>query len=97
MKQFLVLGSLCGMLAAFSACGGNGSPEATTGGSGVSDMTTLQVTDVKVGTGTEATNGKVVTKKASAAAPAKVAWASVRPWMPASRSIPVRAPNRRAA
>ncbi len=60
MKQFLVLGSLCGMLAAFSACGGNGSPEATTGGSGVSDMTTLQVTDVKVGTGTEATNGKVV-------------------------------------
>ena len=49
------------MLAAFSACGGNGGgPEATTGGSGVSNSTTLQVTEVKVGTGTEATNGKVV-------------------------------------
>ncbi|MEQ1728614.1 MAG: FKBP-type peptidyl-prolyl cis-trans isomerase [Vicinamibacterales bacterium] len=49
------------MLAAFSACGGNGgSPEATIGGSGVSNSTTLQVTEVKVGTGTEATSGKVV-------------------------------------
>jgi len=61
MKHFIVLGSLCGMLGAFSACGGNGgSSDATTGGSGVSNSTTLQVTDVKVGTGTDATNGKVV-------------------------------------
>lgn len=49
------------MLGAFSACGGNGgSSDATTGGSGVSNITTLQVTDVNVGTGTDATNGKVV-------------------------------------
>jgi len=61
VKYFIVLGSLFGMLGAFSACGGNGgSSDATTGGSGVSNITTLQVTDVKVGTGTDATNGKVV-------------------------------------
>lgn len=61
MKHFIVLGSLFGMLGAFSACGGNGgSSDATTGGSGVSNITTLQVTDVNVGTGTDATNGKVV-------------------------------------
>lgn len=61
MKQLFVLTTLLAALAAFSACGGNDSSPSTTGETGLSSITTLQVTDVKVGTGAEATNGKTVT------------------------------------
>ena len=62
MKQFLFLASVAGILSAFSACkGGDSSPSSATGETGLSSITTLQVTDVKVGTGADATNGKTVT------------------------------------
>jgi len=62
MKQF-VLTTLLAVLAAFPACGGNDNAPSTTSstGDGMSSITTLQVTDVKVGTGADATNGKNVT------------------------------------
>jgi FKBP-type peptidyl-prolyl cis-trans isomerase FkpA len=60
MKQFFCTVSLAALLAAFSACGSNdSSPSGGSGGS--SNITSLQVTDVRVGTGTEATNGRTVT------------------------------------
>ena len=62
MKQFVLLATLIGFLGAFNACSGNdNAPSSTTGETGMSNITTLQVTDVKVGTGTEATNGRSVT------------------------------------
>ena len=61
MKQFFVLTTLVAALAAFPACGGSDSSPSTTGETGLSSITTLQVTDVKVGTGADATNGKTVT------------------------------------
>jgi FKBP-type peptidyl-prolyl cis-trans isomerase FkpA len=61
MKHILSLVSMVGMLTAFTACGGNDNSPSSAGGDGVSSITSLQVTDVKVGTGTEATNGKSVT------------------------------------
>ena len=62
MKQFVLLATLIGFLGAFTACSGNdNAPSSTTGETGMSNITTLQVTDVKVGTGTEATNGRSVT------------------------------------
>ena len=61
MKQFFVLTTLLAALAVFPACGGNDSSPSTTGETGLSSITTLQVTDVKVGTGADATNGKTVT------------------------------------
>ena len=61
MKQLVLLATLIGSLGAFTACSGNSNAPTTTGETGMSSITTLQVTDVKVGTGTEATNGKVVT------------------------------------
>src|SRR4051812_28544499 len=61
MKQFLVLTTLLAALAAFPACGGNDSSPSTTGETGLSSITALQVTDLKVGTGADATNGKTVT------------------------------------
>ena len=62
MKQFVLLATLIGLLGAFTACSGNdNAPSSTTGETGMSNITTLQVTDVKVGTGTEATNGRSFT------------------------------------
>lgn len=72
MKQILILVTVLGVLGASVACGGNPdtgaattsesttAADTTTGGSGVSDITTLQITDVKEGTGAEATSGKLV-------------------------------------
>jgi len=62
MKQFVLLATLIAFVGAFTACGGNdNAPSSTTGETGMSNITTLQVTDVVVGTGTEATNGRTVT------------------------------------
>ena len=61
MKQFVFLASLIAILGAFTACSGNDNAPSTTAETGLSSFTTLQVTDVKVGTGTEATTGKAVT------------------------------------
>ena len=61
MKQFVLLASLLAFSGAFTACSGNDNAPSSTGETGMSSITTLQVTDVKVGTGAEATNGKVVT------------------------------------
>jgi len=64
MKQFAFLASLLAILGAFTACGGNDngpSSSPSAGETGVSSFTTLQVNDVKVGTGAEATTGKSVT------------------------------------
>ena len=61
MKQFFVLTTLVAALTAVPACGANESSPSTTGETGLSSITTLQVTDVKVGTGADATNGKAVT------------------------------------
>jgi len=73
VKQILVLATILGVLGTSVACGRNTGTDAattseattaaadtTTGGSGVSDITTLQVTDVKDGTGAEATKGNLV-------------------------------------
>jgi FKBP-type peptidyl-prolyl cis-trans isomerase len=57
MRNFLMALVLGGLMTTL-ACGGNDSP---TGATGVSTITNLQVTDVKVGSGTEATTGKTVT------------------------------------
>src|SRR5688572_11568494 len=56
MKKRLLTVVMCGLLSTL-ACGTSDSP---TGASGMSTITSLQVTDVKVGTGTEATNGRTV-------------------------------------
>jgi FKBP-type peptidyl-prolyl cis-trans isomerase len=64
MKQFVFLASLLAMVGTFTACGGNDnapSSSSTAGETGVSTITTLQTTDVRVGTGAEATTGKSVT------------------------------------
>ncbi len=60
MKQFLTLASLFALLATFNACGGNDvAPSATaTADTGLSSITTLQTTDLVVGTGAEATTGR---------------------------------------
>ena len=72
MKQILVLATILGVLGTCVACGGTPdtgaaktsdtttAADTTTGGSGVSDITTLQITDVKEGTGAEATKGTMV-------------------------------------
>ena len=61
MKQIVFLIGVVGVVGTFAACSNNStSPSTTTGGAGVSTITTLQSTDVKVGTGTEATNGRTV-------------------------------------
>ena len=61
MKQFVLLATLIGFLGAFTACSGNDNAPSSTAETGMSNITTLQVTDVVVGTGTEATNGRSVT------------------------------------
>ena len=61
MKQILFLIGVVGVIGTFAACSNDSSsPSNTTSGGGVSSITTLQTTDVKVGTGTEATNGRTV-------------------------------------
>jgi FKBP-type peptidyl-prolyl cis-trans isomerase FkpA len=54
MRSIILLTVLVGVVTAAAAC----SSAAPSGGSGV---TTLETTDVKLGTGAEATNGKTVT------------------------------------
>jgi FKBP-type peptidyl-prolyl cis-trans isomerase FkpA len=61
MKKFLVLMSVVAALGTFTACSGSDSSPSATGETGLSTFTTLQVTDVVVGTGAEATSGKSVT------------------------------------
>ena len=61
MKQFLFLASVFGVLATFTACGGsNPSAPTATANTGLSSITTLQVTDLVVGTGNTATAGRPV-------------------------------------
>jgi FKBP-type peptidyl-prolyl cis-trans isomerase len=60
MKQFVALAGLCVLLTTASACRSGDSAPSTSGETGLSSITTLQVTEVKLGTGTEATNGKTV-------------------------------------
>ena len=60
MKHLLVLMMCAGLVAACAACSGSSSSASSGGDNGVSNITSLQVTDVKVGTGAEATNGKTV-------------------------------------
>lgn len=60
MKQFLILASLFSVLATFSACGGNDVAPTATTNTGLSSITTLQITDVVTGTGTAATSGRPV-------------------------------------
>ena len=64
MKQMFFLIGVVGVIGTFAACSNSStspSTSSTTGTAGVSTITTLQSTDVKVGTGTEATNGRTVT------------------------------------
>lgn len=60
MKQFLILASLFSVLATFSACGGNDVAPSATTNTGLSSITTLQITDVVTGTGTTATSGRPI-------------------------------------
>lgn len=62
MKQFLTLASLFVLLATFSACSGNDvAPSNTaTADTGLSSITTLQATDLVVGTGATATSGRPI-------------------------------------
>ncbi|MEQ1728613.1 MAG: FKBP-type peptidyl-prolyl cis-trans isomerase [Vicinamibacterales bacterium] len=62
MKQFLTLASLCVLLVTFGACGGSDvAPSNTaTADTGLSSITTLQTTDLVVGTGATATSGRPV-------------------------------------
>ena len=55
MRSTIFLAVLVGVATAVAACGSSTPP------SGASGVTTLQKTDVKVGTGTEATSGKTIT------------------------------------
>jgi FKBP-type peptidyl-prolyl cis-trans isomerase len=60
ITRILSLICVAGLLAGSVACGGNdNSPSSNE--TGASNITTLQITDVKVGTGAEATAGKSVT------------------------------------
>ena len=63
MKQFLTSASLFVLLATFTACSGNDvAPSNTaTADTGLSSITTLQTTDLVVGTGAEATTGRSLT------------------------------------
>lgn len=62
MKNAIILATVFTVLLSFAACGGNdSSPSTATGETGVSNITTLQINDTQVGSGTEATNGKTVT------------------------------------
>ena len=63
MKQALFALGLAAALAVTSACGGSSSSPSTTtsNGDGVSNITTLQITDGLVGSGVTAVSGKTVT------------------------------------
>src|SRR3954468_14066908 len=58
MVRLFLISTMLGGLLAVSACGGG---DSSTGASGVSNITDLQTTDVKTGTGAEAAAGKTVT------------------------------------
>ena len=75
MKSFLIRAGILGVLATLPACGGGNttdtptgdtaaapasSAEPTTGGTGLSSITTLQTTDLKEGTGATAVSGRPV-------------------------------------
>ena len=63
MKQFLLLVTLSGLLATCSACAGSGTSPSTptaTADTGLSSITTLQTTELVVGTGAVATAGRSV-------------------------------------
>ncbi len=76
MKQPLIVAGILGVLATFPACGGSNSTETqtteaaaattsgnadtTTGGTGLSSITALQITELKEGTGAAATAGRPV-------------------------------------
>ena len=62
MKHVIFLMSVIGVLGAMGACTNSSTSPTTssTSGSGASSITTLQTTDVKVGTGADATAGKIV-------------------------------------
>jgi|KBSSwiStaDraftv2_1062776.scaffolds.fasta_scaffold99333_4 FKBP-type peptidyl-prolyl cis-trans isomerase len=57
-NQIPLLAFVCAMVMG-AACGSNSSP--SPGGSNDGGVTTLQITDVKAGTGTQAINGRIVT------------------------------------
>lgn len=60
MKKLLLVLSLAAITATV-ACGGNdSSPSSSSGETGVSSFTSLQVTNVKAGDGAEAVNGRTV-------------------------------------
>ncbi|MFN7981686.1 MAG: FKBP-type peptidyl-prolyl cis-trans isomerase [Vicinamibacterales bacterium] len=62
MKRILILIGTVALAATLSACSNSNSPSTTTTGSnGVSSITTLQTTDVRVGTGADAVVGRAVT------------------------------------
>lgn len=62
MKRILLLIHTVALAATLSACSNSNSPSSTsTGSNGVSSITTLQTTDVKVGTGADAVAGRAIT------------------------------------
>ena len=61
MKQIILALSVAMALSLSAACSSSGSSPTTSNGDGVSNITALQITDVKIGTGADATNGKLVT------------------------------------
>jgi len=61
MKQIFLALSVAWALSLSAACSSSGNSPTVSNGDGVSTITALQVTDVKIGTGADATNGKLVT------------------------------------
>jgi len=62
MKRILILIGTVALATTLSACSNSNSPTTTsTGSNGVSSITTLQTTDVKVGTGADAVVGRAIT------------------------------------
>jgi FKBP-type peptidyl-prolyl cis-trans isomerase FkpA len=62
MKRILILMGTVALAATLSACSNTNSPTTTsTGTNGVSSITTLQTTDVRVGTGADAVVGRAIT------------------------------------
>lgn len=62
MTRILTLTSAIALVTTLAACGSSNSPTTTTatGSNGLSSITTLQTTDVRVGTGAEAVAGRSV-------------------------------------
>ena len=61
MKQIFLALSVAWALSLSAACSSSGNSPTVSNGDGVSTITALQVTDVKIGTGAEAIAGKSVT------------------------------------